>query len=91
MLGERVFPMGMSQARGPQATPSTEPPWQLPSLLPLLGTCEERPQDEPLTPYKSRVLWAQAPQGPRESLPLSPVQVHKDSLSLWQFQSCSLK
>lgn len=31
-LGGRVFPMGMSHARGPPATPSTEPPWQLPSL-----------------------------------------------------------
>lgn len=54
------------------------------SLLPLLGTCEERPQDQQLTlPTASQGCW--------ESLPLSPKQVGEDSLSIRQSQHRSSK
>lgn len=52
-LGGRVFPMGMSRPEVPRSLPAQSypgsfqaSPW---SLLPLLGTCEERSQDKPLT------------------------------------------
>lgn len=56
-------------------------PW---SLLPLLGACEERPQDQ------QRTL-STAPQGRWESLPLSAEQVDTESSSIGQSQHRSFK